>query len=382
MSLSEISDGLTLDELLEACLERGASDLYLTFGSPPCLRVEGEIEAYSDMPMTDWDIQNALKLLLKPEQIPQYHEALELNTSFYWEGRARFRINVFRQQQHDAIVLRHVQTKIPTIDELSLPDAYRNLAMMKRGLVLVAGQTGSGKSTSIAAMIGHRNRFGSGHIITLEDPIEYVHEHEKCIVSQRDIGIDTHSLSIALKNALRQQPDVILIGEIRDMVAMEHAINFSETGHLCLATIHANNASQAVERIINFFPDERHAQVLLNLSLNLRGILAQRLVYNNQGRRSLAIEVMLSEGVIPSLIRESKIKEIRDIMEKNRDLGMQTFDQALLDMYYNREIEDKVAISESDNPANVRLGITKKETLDKMQSGLSQKSKTGGGEGF
>lgn len=359
---------LHIDDLLQACVLKEASDIYITYGCPPSLRIGDQIVPFRHDYLDDETIDELLRAIASEEQIDEFGSTMELNTSISWQAKARFRVNVYRQQQHVAMVIRRIQTNIPTIDDLLLPSVYKNLIMMKRGLILVVGQTGCGKSTSLAAMIGHRNHYGSGHIITIEDPIEYVHEHARCIVSQRDVGIDTYSFGMALKNALRQHPDVILIGEIRDRETMEHAINFSETGHLCVATLHANNASQAVERIINFFPEEKHNQILLNLSLNLRGILAQRLVPNTKGGRSLAIEIMLNEGLISSLIQEGKIRDIRDIMQRSRDRGMQTFDQSLTDHYFAREITEATALAECDNPATVQLTIKQRETSAMLEN--------------
>ncbi len=355
-----------MDELLHASLHQKASDIYITFGCPPSIRVEDKIFFFGRHKLTDEDIETLMKQLLTDDQMEEFYATMELNSSITWEGGARFRINAFRQQNHHGMVIRRIQTNIPTIDELKLPDVYKSLVMKRRGLVLVVGQTGCGKSTSLAAMIGHRNENSSGHIITIEDPIEFVHTHKSCIVSQRDVGIDTYSYAMALKNALRQHPDVILIGEIRDRETMEHAINFAETGHLCLATLHASNANQAIERIINFFPEEKHTQIRLNLSLNLRGILSQRLVQTIHSKRILAIEVMLNEGLITALITEGKIKEMKEVMEKSRDRGMQSFDQSLLDHYRAGIITEETALGESDNPSHIRLAIHEKELLSRV----------------
>lgn len=348
---------VSLNDLLDRMVTQKASDLYLTFDCPPCLRINDDIVPYGNDKLNDATLARLLGELVDAEKADEFESTLELNTAINWQGKARFRINAFKQQQHTAIVIRRIQTNIPTIESLGLPKEYGKLAMEKRGLILVVGQTGSGKSTSLAAMLGHRNTYGRGHIITIEDPIEFVHEHKGCLISQRDVGIDTYSYGLALKNALRQCPDVMLIGEIRDRETMEHAINFSETGHLCLATLHAKNASQAIERIINFFPEEKHAQLLLNLSLNLKGVLSQRLVKTRAGSRIAAIEVMLNQGLVKNLIEEGKPKEIKEVMEKSRGMGMQTFEQALLDLYSAGTIDEDVAIAEADNPSNLKLQI-------------------------
>lgn len=345
------------ETLLQTAIEQKASDIYLTYSCPPCLRINDEITPLGETLLGDADLDQLLSGLVDEDKLDEFESTLEMNTAINWNDRARFRINAFKQQQHTAVVIRRIQTEIPTLESLRLPAAYGQLVMEKRGLVVVVGPTGSGKSTSLAAMLGYRNTYGHGHIITIEDPIEFVHSHQGCIISQRDVGIDTYSYGLALKNALRQCPDVVLIGEIRDRETMEHAINFSETGHLVLATLHAKNASQAVERIINFFPEEKHQQLLLNLSLNIRGILSQRLVRKMHGGRAVAAEVMLNQGLIRNLIEEGKPKEIKEIMEKSRSLGMQTFEQTLLDMYKAGEISEEVAIQEADNPANLKLQI-------------------------
>lgn len=367
---------LRLDDLLQACILKKASDIYITHGCPPSLRVEDQIVPFRNEPLDDEAIHELLRAIVNEEQIDEFESTMELNTSIAWGDRARFRVNVYRQQQHPAMVIRRIQTHIPTVSELGLPKVYEKLSMMKRGLILVVGQTGCGKSTSLAAMIGHRNQHGSGHIITIEDPIEYVHEHARCIVSQRDVGIDTYSFGMALKNALRQHPDVILIGEIRDRETMEHAINFSETGHLCVATLHANNSSQAIERVLNFFPEEKHNQILLNLSLNVRGILAQRLVPHTAGGRALAVEIMLNEGLISNLIQEGKIRDIRDVMQRSRDRGMQTFDQSLLDLYFAKEITEATALAECDNPATIQLTIKQRDTSAMLENTDTPMSRT------
>ncbi len=335
-----------------------ASDIYLTVGHPPAIRVDDRILTLTQHgSMTTESIECCMQALLTEAQQDEFHSTNELNSAMQWENTARFRINVFRQQQQTGMVLRRIKTKIPTTDELGLPAVYKELIMRKRGLILVVGPTGSGKSTSVAAMIGHRNHFGSGHVITVEDPIEFVHAHKNCIITQRDIGIDTYSFAMALKNALRQRPDVVLIGEIRDRETMEHALTFSETGHLCLATLHANNSNQAVERVLNLFPEEKHKQILQSLSMNLTAILSQRLITILAQKRTVAVEIMLNDGLVKQLIEEGKIKEIKEVMERNIDRGMQSFEQALLQMFQDGVISEEIALAEADNSSNLRLRI-------------------------
>jgi twitching motility protein PilU len=299
--------------------------------------------------------------------IDEFETALEFNTALDWQGGlARLRINLFRQRYLPAIVIRRISTKIPTLEELKLPKIYGQLVMEKRGLVLVVGPTGSGKTSSLAAMIGHRNRNGAGHIVTIEDPEEFMHEHVGCVVSQRDVGVDTLSFDAALKNTLRQSPDIIMIGEVRDTRVMEHAIAFAETGHLVLATLHANNSNQAIERVLNFFPEERHKQILLNLTMNLRAVVSQRLITTGVGKRVLAVEIMLNQGLVRNLIEEGKVREIKEIIEKSRDQGMQSFDQALFDLYKNGDISEEQAMAEADSPANLRVLFKQVDVQRKM----------------
>jgi twitching motility protein PilU len=359
---------MQLDRIMDTFINQHGSDLFFTYGYPPVMRLDNKMIKLDDMPIDDGAITEIMQALLDENQIDEFESTLELNTIKSWYGRARLRINVFRQQLHNAFAIRRVETRIPTIDEMSLPEVYKQLIMMKRGLVLVVGQTGCGKSTSLAAMIGHRNAHGQGHIITIEDPIEYVHQHQNCIISQRDVGIDTYSFGMALKNALRQTPDVILIGEIRDRETMESAIAFAETGHLCVSTMHSNNANQAIERILNFFPVELHRQVLANLSFNLKGIISQRLVENIDAKRSPAVEVLLNEGIIREYIHEGKISSIKDEMEKHQDRGMQTFDQSLLSLYKAGRITEEVALRESDSASNLRMRIKQNDNEKKFYS--------------
>jgi twitching motility protein PilU len=359
-----ISDNqIDLSQIMQQFVAKQASDLYLTYGFPPTVRIDGILQKLSETPLDDATIAAFSEELINEEQMDNFHSTLELNLIKVIDD-IRLRINMFRQLQHDGFVIRRVETNIPTVDELGLPSSFKDLIMAKRGLVLVVGQTGSGKSTSLAAMIGHRNQHGNGHIVTIEDPIEFVHQHQNCIISQRDVGIDTYSYGMALKNALRQTPDVILIGEIRDRETMEQAISFAETGHLCVSTLHANNANGAIERILNFFPIEAHRQILINLSFNLRGIISQRLVEKktsskekNRSGRVPAVEVLLNEGIIRDYLYRGEIGKIKEIMEKNVDAGMQTFDQALIKLYHAGLITMEAAIAEADIPSNVRMEI-------------------------
>jgi twitching motility protein PilU len=351
---------IDINSILTEFLHNNASDCYLTVGAPPSFRFGNNIKNYNEELLTQNDIEIILKELLTEEAILEFESTLEYNTAIIWHD-ARFRLNIFRQRKQTGIVMRRIRTDIPTIEQLGLPQIYNDLILEKRGLILLVGATGSGKSTSLAAMLEHRNINGSGHIVTIEDPIEFVHKHNKCIFTQRDVGIDTYSFGIALKNTLRQSPDVIVIGEIRDRETMEHAIVFSETGHLCIATLHSNNANQAIERILNFFPEEKHKQIALNLSLNLKAILSQRLVSNRHGERNIAAEILLNIGIIRDLIAEGRIKEIREHVEKGHDSGMQTFEQALFVLYTSGLITEQVALAESDNPANLRLIIKQYE---------------------
>lgn len=354
-----------INTLLKEMVSTRASDLYLTCESKPALRIEERIVYYESAPLSDEDIARFMDQLLTTEQQDEFRSTFELNVALNFDHNARFRINVFRQQAHDGIVIRRIETSIPTVESLNLPKIYGDVAMLKRGLILVSGQTGSGKSTSLAAMVGHRNTHGHGHIITVEDPIEFVHQHNRCIITQRDVGLDTYSYALALKNALRQRPDLVVIGEVRDREVMEQAIYFAETGHLCIATIHANNASQTIERVLNFFPEERHKQILLNLSLNLRATLSQRLVPTVNGTRTLALEIMLNQGLIRQHIEQGKVRQLREMIEKGTSDGMQTFDQHLFDLYQRQLISEEAAIAESDSAANLRLMIQNKKASER-----------------
>jgi twitching motility protein PilU len=358
--------------LLHQCLldlvSRRGSDIYLTFGSPPMLRGDEGLSPLSETVLDDAALAEAVAAITTEAQRTEFEREREFNMALDLGATGRFRVNLLKQRQHTGLVIRRITTTIPTLEELHLPRLLGELCCEKRGLIIVVGGTGSGKSTSLAAMIDYRNRTDPGHIITVEDPIEYVHDHGKCLITQREVGVDTQSYDVALKNALRQKPDAILIGEIRDRVVMDHALNIAETGHLALATLHANNANQAIERIVNFFDHESQAQVLFNLSLNLRAILSQRLVRTRTGGRRAALEIMLNQGLIKELIRKGEVKEIKTIMAENAENGMRTFDQSLFDLWKAGDIDEDTALAESDSPGDLKIRL--------------QKEKLGGGEGL
>jgi twitching motility protein PilU len=320
-------------------------------------RINGSVRAAGNRPLGEDDTDALANSIMNDKQQQEFQRDRELNIALYYSNLGRFRVNLMKQRSYTAIVIRQIKSKIPTIDDLQLPPILRDVCLTKRGLVLVVGATGSGKSTSLAAMIDHRNSNTAGHIITIEDPIEFVHVHKRSIVTQREVGLDTSSYENALKNCLRQAPDVILLGEIRDTDTMEAAITFAETGHLCLATLHSNNANQAMERIMNFFPVERHKQIYLQLSLNLRGIISQRLIRSVDGGRVAAIEVLLDSPRVKDLIYKAQIAELKEAMEKSTNFGMQTFDQALYDLYKANKITLEEALRSADSANNLRLRV-------------------------
>lgn len=336
-----------------------ATDIYLTVGAPPTMRVNDNLITISNEKLDTGHMNEVLVSLLTTRQMRDFQTNLELNTAVDLGEFGRFRVNVLRQRMHPALVIRRIVTKIPSFQELRLPSILESLALKKRGLILFTGMTGSGKSTSLASVVDYRNESMAGHILTIEDPIEYYHEHKKSIVTQREIGVDTDNYAVALKNALRQRPDVILVGEIREREVMEQALTASETGHLCLSTIHTNNAYQAIERIINMFPEEMHNQIRNNLAANLRAIISQRLIQAKDGSMLLAAEVMLNEGLIRDLIVEGQITKIRDVMGANEVVGMLTFDQSLLSLYRQGLITEETAIAQSDMAGDMRLKIQK-----------------------
>ena len=343
-------------QLLGMMMQKKGSDLFITAGFPPAMKIDGKMTPATTQILSPQHTQELARAIMNDKQAAVFEETKEANFAISPSGIGRFRVNAFVQQGRVGIVLRTINVQIPDFDELKLPPVLKDVVMAKRGLVLFVGGTGSGKSTSLAAMIGYRNQNSHGHIITIEDPVEYVHEHRNCIITQREVGVDTESWEIALKNTLRQAPDVILIGEIRDREVMEHAIAFAETGHLALGTLHANNSNQALDRIINFFPEERRPQLLMDLSLNLKAVVSQRLIPLKEGKgRAAAVEVLLNSPLISDLIYKGDVHEIKEIMKKSRELGMQTFDQALFDLHEEGRISYEDALRFADSMNEVRL---------------------------
>ncbi|MDY7545420.1 PilT/PilU family type 4a pilus ATPase, partial [Glaciimonas sp. CA11.2] len=347
-----------MHDLLRLMVSKRGSDLFITADFPPAFKIDGKITPVSNQPLSTAHTMELARAIMNDKQAADFEASKECNFAITPTGVGRFRVSAFIQQGRVGMVLRMITTEIPNFDDLGLPESLKEIAMTKRGLVIMVGATGSGKSTTLAAMIGFRNENSHGHIITLEDPVEYVHPHKNCIITQREIGVDTESWGVALKNTLRQAPDVILIGEIRDRETMDYAISFAETGHLCLATLHANSANQALDRIINFFPEERRAQLLMDLSLNLKGVVSQRLIPLKKTKgRCLAVEIMLNSPLISELIFKGDVLEIKEIMKKSRELGMQTFDQALFDLYEADKITYEDALRNADSLNDLRLAI-------------------------
>ena len=346
-----------IQQLLSLMKERGGSDLFLTSGFPPAIKVDGAITPVMDKPLTPENSAMLIRALMSDRQTKEFEASNECNFAIAPPNIGRFRVNAFIQQGRVGGVLRTIETNIPEIEKLGLPPILKDVVMTKRGLVLMVGGTGSGKSTSLAAMIGHRNKNSKGHIITIEDPIEYVHPHIGCLITQREVGTDTQSWENALKNTLRQAPDVILIGEIRTRESMEYAVNFAETGHLVLATLHANSANQALDRIINFFPEERREQLLMDLSLNLKGIISQRLIRKDGGGRCPAIEIMLNSPLISDLIFKGDVHEIKSVMSRSNEQGMITFDQALFKLFEEGLIGFDEALRNADSQNELRLKV-------------------------
>ena len=356
---------MEIDRLLALMVEKQASDLFITAGVPPSIKLHGRIVPVTTTPLAPEKARETVLSTMNEKQRHEFLENKELNYAISARGIGRFRASAFFQRNLAGMVLRRIETNIPKIDDLGLPEIIKELAMIKRGLVIFVGATGTGKSTSLASMIGHRNRNSKGHIISIEDPIEFIHQHQGCVVTQREVGIDTESFEVALKNTLRQAPDVILIGEVRSRETMDHAIAFAETGHLCLCTLHANNANQALDRIIHFFPADRHQQLWMDLSLNLRGIVAQQLIPtpDGDGRRA-CLEVLLNTPLMSDLIRKGNVHELKPLMKKSSEVGMQTFDQALYDLYDAGEITYEDALSHADSTNDLRLMIKMKSETD------------------
>ena len=366
------------NDLLKMLIEKEGSDLFLTTGAPPSMKAFGNLTPMVDKKMPEGMVKKIAYQIMNDDQIKQFEKSPEMNLAISDPDIGRFRINIFQQRGEVAIVARNIKTEIPSAASLGLPPILDNLIMEKRGIILFVGGTGSGKSTSLAALIDHRNRNSDGHIITIEDPVEFVHPHHKSIVNQREVGVDTNSYEEALQNTLRQAPDVILIGEIRSQETMEHALAFAETGHLCLSTLHANNANQALDRIINFFPEERHKQLFLDLSLNLQGFVSQRLIPTKDGKRAAAIEILLGTPRICDLIKQGKVLEIKEVMEKSEQQGMKTFDSALFDLYNSGKISYEEALKNADSKNNLRLRIQLAREEDGNDGDLDEEDESGG----
>ncbi len=347
-----------INDLLKLMVQRKGSDLFITADFPPAIKIDGKVTKVSSQPLSPNHTLTLARSIMSDKQVAEFERSKECNFAISPAGIGRFRVNAFMQQGSVGLVLRTIPLTLPTIDGLGVPQVLKDLAMAKRGLCILVGATGSGKSTTLAAMVDWRNENSFGHIITIEDPVEFVHPHKNCIVSQREVGLDTESWDAALKNSLRQAPDVILMGEIRDRETMENAVAFAETGHLCLATLHANSANQALDRIINFFPEERRAQLLMDLSLNLRGMVSQRLIPKQDGKgRAASVEVMLNTPLIADLIFKGDVSEIKEIMKKSRNLGMQTFDQSLFDLFESNIITYEDGLRNADSVNDLRLQI-------------------------
>jgi twitching motility protein PilU len=354
-----------IQDWLRQLHDKKGSDLFVTVGAPPCVKVNGRIKPLTREALVHDSVVDIIHGIMTADQRKEFASTKECQFAVSLEGVARYRVSAFYQRNSVGMVCRRIETKIPTFDELDLPEALSDLAMAKRGIVFLVGATGTGKSTTLAAMIGHRNCNASGHIISIEDPIEFVHKHRKSLVTQREVGIDTDSFDVALKNTLRQAPDVIMIGEVRTRESMEHAITFAETGHLCLTTLHSNNANQAMDRILHFFPEDRHQQILLDLSFNLKAVVAQQLVPSADGsRRHVALEVLINTPLVQEKIRKGKIEDIKPIMKESTHHGMVTFDQSLLQLYQDGAIGYEDALRHADSANDVRLAVKLSEGAD------------------
>ncbi len=349
---------MDFNSLLALMLKKNASDMFITAGMPPSLKIAGRVVPVTQRKLTPEQTYTTIMAIMTPDQQEEFEVTRECNFAISAKNIGRFRVSAFYQRNNAGMVIRRITTKIPSIDELSLPPILKDFAMTQRGLIIFVGATGTGKSTSLASMVGFRNKNSTGHIITIEDPIEYIHSHEGCVVTQREVGIDTESYDVALRNTLRQAPDVILVGEIRQRETMDHAIAFAETGHLCLSTLHANNANQAMDRIVNFFPSDRRDQLFMDLSLNLKAIIAQQLIPTPDGKgRVVALEILVNTPHVSDLIRKGAVNELKDIMKRSREQGMQTFDQHLFELYKEGKIAYEDAIRYADSANEVRLMI-------------------------
>ena len=359
-----------MHDLMRMMVSKDGSDLFITTGSPPAMKIDGKVTTVSKQKLSPNHTQMLARSIMNDKQVSEFEEKQECNFSIALPGVARFRVNAFVQRGSTGLVLRIINSEIPGFEELNLPSILKDIAMTKRGLVIFVGGTGSGKSTSLASMVDYRNQNSHGHIITIEDPVEFMHDHGNCLVTQREVGVDTESYEIALKNTLRQAPDVILIGEVRDRETMEHAIAFAETGHLCLTTLHANSTNQALDRIINFFPDERRMQLLMDLSLNLKGMISQRLIPKIGGAgRIPAIEVMLNTPLMADLIFKGDVHEMKTLIKKSNEAGMQTFDQALYNLFEEQKITFEDTLRNADSINDIRLRIKlESETAKKMDT--------------
>lgn len=373
---------MTVKELLQVMVKSGASDLYLTVDSPPMFRVEGITKPYGEVKLTSNQSEEIALTLMSEKQKAVFSEMMEMNLSLYYPEIGRFRVNMFRQKGFVGIVFRQIKLDIESLDDLNLPSILKDICLTKRGLVLLVGGTGTGKSTTLAAMIDYRNSNTPGHIVTIEDPVEFMHRHKKCIVTQREIGTDTLGYSEALKNTLRQAPDVILIGEVRDMETMEAAVAFAETGHLCFSTLHANNANQAIERIMNFFPPEKHNQLYFQLGLNLRAIISQRLIPTVDNKRAAAIEILIDTPRVKDLVMKRQIDVLKEAMSAGTREGMQTFDQAVFDIYKTGRISYENAIAYADSANDLRLRIKMDEIGEKGEEKVEEDKLKGPDETF
>ncbi|MSQ97686.1 MAG: PilT/PilU family type 4a pilus ATPase [Xanthomonadales bacterium] len=368
---------MNIQALLREMVDREASDLYITTNSPPLIRAEGVNHAIGTQHFGSTQTETLANSLMTDAEKATFAQALEMNLAIGFDDIGRFRVNLHRQRDSIGIVIRHVKTTIPTLDQLQFPSVFKDIVLQKRGLILVTGATGSGKTTTLAAMLNHRNEHSDGHIITVEDPIEFIHPNRKCIVTQREVGTDTHSFNDALKNALRQAPDVILIGEIRDRMAMEAAITFADTGHLCLGTLHSSNAYQTLHRVMNFFPGERHEEIYLQLSMCLRAIIAQRLVPSIDGKRVAVVEILRDTPYVKDLIKSGQVDKVKDGIQNGTSSGCQTFDQDLLRLYSEGRIDHAQALANADKPNDLRLCMQHANPVAKLEQ---PEPKESGGE--